>query len=242
MSSSDGGYRLLGADGGVFSFGAQPFYGSLAGVPHFSAAAIANAPGGYWIASSDGEIVKLAAGITAQLVPLESPWHGPHTYLGRVGALPVRWDPCAAPIRVGWSLAGRGFEWTIVQAVLRLQAATGLRFVFVGTAPADIQVVVRSSSGAWGSTDVTATWNASHTARYIHHATISVNATRPDNAGWSGYGTVGPLLLHELGHAVGLNHVYATDEAMNPDSRLVDYGPGDREGLWHLGARAGCAF
>ena len=78
--------------------------------------------------------------------------------------------------------------------------------------------------------------------KYVRHATISVNANRPTNAGWSGYGSIGPLLLHELGHAVGLNHVYASGEVMNPNAHLSNYGPGDREGLWHLGARAGCAF
>ncbi len=242
ISATARGYRLLGADGGIFTFGQAPFFGSLAGVPHFVATAIVSITNGYWIASADGEIVKLTGGITAQLVPLEAPMHGPHTYLGRVGALPIRWNPCAAPIRVGWDLAGRGFEWTLLQAVLKLQAATGLRFAFVGAATADIRVVVRPFTGAWGSTDVDATWNASRTMRYLRHATISVNANRPTNVGWTGYGSIGPLLLHELGHAVGLNHVYASGEVMNPDAHLSNYGPGDREGLWHLGARAGCAF
>jgi hypothetical protein len=232
------GYRMVGADGGVFDFGRASFFGSV----HTPAVAIVSAPDGYWVASADGEIARFTSAPTAQLVPLESPYHGPHTYLARVGTLPVRWDPCRGPIRVGWSFGGRPLSWTLVTAVVKLQAATGLRFVFVGDAPSDITVVARPFDGAWGSTDVSAAWNHSHTARYITHATVSINATRPLNPGWTSYGSVGPLLLHELGHAAGLNHVYASDEAMNPDSRLLDYGPGDREGLWHLGARAGCAI
>jgi hypothetical protein len=237
IAGSDRGYRMLGADGGVFDFGDARYFGNVG----MTAAAIVSAPDGYWVASTDGEIARFTSAPTAQLVPLESPYHGPHTYLGRVGVLPVRWNPCGHAIRVGWSFGGRPLSWTLVTAVVKLQAATGLRFSFVGSAPSDITVVVRPIADAWGSTDVSAAWNRSRTARYITHATISLNSNRPDNPGWTAYGSVGPLLLHELGHAVGLNHVYATNEVMNPDSRLLDYGPGDREGLWYLGARAGCA-
>jgi hypothetical protein len=240
ISATPGGYRLVGRDGGVFSFGNAPFHGSLAGGRGFGASAIASGPNGYWIASADGEVVELNGDVSAAGAPLDAPVHGPHTYLGRVGDLPVRWNPCGTTLRVGWTAAAAPYAWTFVQAVLKLSAATGLRFTFVGGASADIELARQPLNGPWGSTDVTATWNASRTMRYIRHATISVSTQRPSNPGWTGYAAIGPLLLHELGHSVGLNHVYATNEVMNPDSRLVTYGPGDREGLWHLGAHAGC--
>lgn len=45
------------------------------------------------------------------------------------------------------------------------------------------------------------------------------------------------LLLHELGHLVGLDHVDDPDELMYPDGPTrTSYGPGDREGLALLGA------
>jgi Right handed beta helix region len=57
------GYVLAGADGGVFSFGALPFWGSAAGsaaTKGSSAVAIAETPdaGGYWIATSTGAIAN----------------------------------------------------------------------------------------------------------------------------------------------------------------------------------------
>jgi hypothetical protein len=51
------------------------------------------------------------------------------------------------------------------------------------------------------------------------------------------------LLLHELGHAMGLGHVAAKSEVMHeglgPWSRPY-YGPGDLAGLARLGAARGC--
>nr|WP_246304049.1 matrixin family metalloprotease [Nocardioides thalensis] len=44
------------------------------------------------------------------------------------------------------------------------------------------------------------------------------------------------VLLHELGHLVGLDHVSDRDELMYADGTFVrDFGPGDREGLVRLG-------
>jgi hypothetical protein len=56
------GYWLVGADGGVFSFGDAPFLGSLAGMP-LSAPMVAAAPSrdghGYWLVDSRGGVFSL---------------------------------------------------------------------------------------------------------------------------------------------------------------------------------------
>ncbi len=45
------------------------------------------------------------------------------------------------------------------------------------------------------------------------------------------------IVLHELGHLVGLAHASDQTELMNADNDgRLDYGPGDREGLAKLGA------
>ncbi len=55
--------------------------------------------------------------------------------------------------------------------------------------------------------------------------------------------TRGALLLHEIGHALGLNHVGATDELMYPTMLRRShstYKDGDQRGLRKLGRSAGC--
>ena len=49
------------------------------------------------------------------------------------------------------------------------------------------------------------------------------------------------MVLHELGHLMGLGHVRSLGEIMHPSGGgVVDLGPGDLEGLHQLGASGGC--
>ena len=50
--------------------------------------------------------------------------------------------------------------------------------------------------------------------------------------------------LHEIGHLIGLGHVDDPDQVMKQwgEIPLQEYGPGDLEGLWHLGAEQGCIY
>jgi len=57
-------------------------------------------------------------------------------------------------------------------------------------------------------------------------------ATRPDGAAH-----MKAIILHELGHLVGLDHVKDESQLMYPENTgQVDYGDGDRAGLARLGA------
>jgi hypothetical protein len=74
------------------------------------------------------------------------------------------------------------------------------------------------------------------------HAVLLPNANVADSFG-PGV-TEGNLLLHELAHVVGLDHVTGTGEIMAPDLTAQEpdgYGPGDLQGLYALGASKGCA-
>jgi hypothetical protein len=61
-----------------------------------------------------------------------------------------------------------------------------------------------------------------------------------------GFGTgksQGNVILHELGHATGLEHPTAKGEVMDAELTSADpagYAAGDRAGLAAVGARAGC--
>ncbi|HVC66411.1 MAG TPA: hypothetical protein VND44_02355 [Acidimicrobiales bacterium] len=59
-----GGYRLVATDGGIFSFGSAPFYGSMGGThlnqPVVGMAATPNGAG-YWMVASDGGIFSFGA-------------------------------------------------------------------------------------------------------------------------------------------------------------------------------------
>jgi hypothetical protein len=49
------------------------------------------------------------------------------------------------------------------------------------------------------------------------------------------------VLLHELGHVMGLGHVPAIGELMQAaGGGVTDLGPGDLEGLRRLGSAQGC--
>src|SRR3954468_7039665 len=61
--------------------------------------------------------------------------------------------------------------------------------------------------------------------------------------GFTSGGSVGTLLLHELGHAMGLQHVSYRREVMYPVVGSVSpagYTVGDRTGLYKIGAARGC--
>jgi hypothetical protein len=70
---------------------------------------------------------------------------------------------------------------------------------------------------------------------------IAINADDPNPPGFDLPGEQGPVILHELGHLMGLGHVKTVGELMNPSGGgVTDLGAGDREGLRELGASGGC--
>ncbi|MEP7202135.1 MAG: hypothetical protein ABI894_05970 [Ilumatobacteraceae bacterium] len=174
----------------------------------------------------------------------------------------VRWNPCT-PIRYTVNMGGydTSFRPLINEAVERLEAATGLPLVPIGdstfmprssartsSAPTDGEVVIALSDEVQtdlvpGSVVGQAGYSYNPINGAISQAFVVIDmgdvGTRPQ---WSSTGP-GPVLLHELGHFVGLSHVADLLQMMNAVASSggpTTYGAGDLTGLWQVGASRGC--
>jgi hypothetical protein len=183
---------------------------------------------------------------------------------------PTRWNPCE-PIHyvVNASLAPPGSISDVHEAVRRISAATGISFVYEGVTDEEASiyrdVFQPDRYGprwapvliAWADPDdsdipfVRGDRVAAGVAVPVIPTTrfedvyvsgwIAINADDPNPPGFDLPGEQGPVILHEIGHLMGLGHVKTAGELMNPSGGgVTDLAAGDREGLRELGAAGGC--
>jgi hypothetical protein len=72
---------------------------------------------------------------------------------------------------------------------------------------------------------------------------VALSSSAAGAPGFAAAGGWAHLLLHEIGHLVGLGHVEDPGQVMYPvagPGAPTAYGPGDRAGLSRLGTAAGC--
>lgn len=183
----------------------------------------------------------------------------------------LRWDPCRSiPIRLNTRYAPAGARADVQEALRRVAGHTGLRFEYVGetrripqrgrqakkrqlviawaypgTGPGRSDLLSKASSGMgtwrWRKWRDDTGW---HRPRIVSGAVV-LNAAQNDRfrPGFGPGVTRGSLLLHELGHAVGLGHVSDRDQIMYPVMVATDesaFGPGDKAGLRAVGEAKGC--
>ena len=182
-----------------------------------------------------------------------------------LGGRPVSWDPCR-PIHlvVNNAEAPPGADALIREAAGSVSSATGLQFVIEGetteTPTARRGTVDRPRYGnrwspvlvAWSDPSVVPELHGRvagvagpagapyRTASQQHWVSGTVNLDgptfrevlqRPD--GWA---AARAIVMHELGHLVGLSHVPATNQLMYEENTgQAAFGAGDREGLRRLG-------
>jgi hypothetical protein len=157
----------------------------------------------------------------------------------------VGWPRCGkVTYRVDAAAAPAGYRPDVQQAVAALAAATGLRLV-PATHAAEIRISwdaslynpVPGSSGEAGETDYRTTSGLSGV--HVESATVRISSHLATGAS-PGVGEI-PVLLHELGHAVGLAH-QGGPVVMNPfDRGFTHYQPGDLAGLAALYHPASCS-
>ena len=172
---------------------------------------------------------------------------------------PVAYDPCRT---IEWAihdeLALPGTDRIVEEAVEEVARATGLVFVrgdadgdadyhsvtaldgrspviIDWTTPGEVRGLIGSTAGIGGSAFLT---DASGERVYVTGAVaLDTPQLRGILARPGGTALVRAIVLHELGHVVGLDHVDDRNELMyGKGTTRRDFGPGDLEGLAALGS------
>jgi hypothetical protein len=160
---------------------------------------------------------------------------------------PARWNPCdSVHYEVVTSGAPAGWQNDISNDISQAANATGLSFVSDGTAassPSNYDGIVISwaSQLTGGDTVGLTTYSYYNTPSFAPQMVAATIQLLSSLTAGGGSGGEQPVLLHELGHALGLAHVNAP-EVMNPvDQGYTSYHAGDLNGLTHLGSSQGCS-
>lgn len=182
---------------------------------------------------------------------------------------PVGYDPCSRiAVRVNLLHAPAGAMSLVTEALARVEQVTGLRFdlrgttdqrphwdgqylpVFFGRAHAspaliswadarEVPELAGDVAGIGGSVPVA---NLGGRQRYVTGGvTLDADSYAALEKQPDGRREERAILLHELGHLVGLAHVHDDAELMNAENLgRLDFGPGDLAGLARVGA-VGCS-
>jgi hypothetical protein len=262
MAAGSSGYWLAGTWGAIGSFAAASYPSTWTPAPIVSMATTPSGTG-FWLATSDGGVLSSAQAAAAS--------GGSYALLGtdELGR-PYRYDPCA-PIRYevnpAGAVGGASGVAEIHLALQQVEAATGLDFVYAGETDARPgRPARRFVQGRWEWAPVLIAWASAAEAPMLGGSVLGYGGSSLASApgydkafvtgqvvldtdlgpvvpGFGAGATRGNLVLHEVGHLVGLDHVGDAGQLMfgslSPSSPPGFQG-GDRSGLLRVGAAGGC--
>ena len=199
---------------------------------------------------------------------------GGFKFLELVGGAPVRWNPCETiSYAVNTDGATSSIEPDLHEALARVTRATQIEFVSVGTTDetflrayqrmrykgvirkaeliiiwvdhGDYQAILRRLHDPRPSIAFAKTMAGLFADQDQYFGGIIVmDAEATSQRGFGHSYAHGSVLLHELGHIMGLDHVKDPDQLMYsgpyPNYGLDGFGAGDLEGLKRIGIDAGC--
>ncbi len=182
-----------------------------------------------------------------------APASGPHAFLYTYGGTIARWNPCASlTYAVNDDRAGPGQRALLDSVIAEAEAATGIDLVYRGETSAGLDGTPPSwAKAVLGFSDGSATPSLSGGVVGIGGGSYSPGSVIADGRVVSGfalflnsYGNTlrqRELMLHEITHMLGLDHVGDDGQVMYPYVvPLSTYGGGDRAGLWRVGRTQGC--
>jgi predicted Zn-dependent protease len=177
-----------------------------------------------------------------------------------------RWNPCSPIHYMVNTDSAPGELSRVFSAVSSISQATGLRFVYDGATsfvpesgnwnqPSDLVISFANHDGMAGGSSYLAganqlgeggfqsTYVTSNDRITNYKITKGYAVIDAVGYGYSSAKVRNDTLLHELGHAVGLNHARYSSEIMYPV--ITDYSPsgytaGDLSGLAQVGSGLGC--
>lgn len=199
---------------------------------------------------------------------------GAFRFWKRVAGAPVRWNPCETiTFALNTAGASSPVRADLREAIRRVTRATGIHFRSVGTTREtfvrayqrmrfrgvikkaaliliwvdhdDYQATLRLLGDPRRSIAFAKTMAGLYANRDQYFGGIVVmDGDATAKRGFGDFYSHGSVLLHELGHIMGLDHVKDPDQLMysgrHPNFRVRDFGSGDLEGLRRLGVDAGC--
>jgi hypothetical protein len=205
-------------------------------------------------AATVAAVISAAAfGASAHAITLSNGTPLPNSAFVKVDASgqPARWDPCAPAY---WKLfkggLPHGSRSAVALAMRQLKKATGINFVYRGGAtaaemaspPAHTIVIGFSSRLSKTRAGIARSTfgGGANDSLVILSSQVLINLLTAKRAG-SAFPEMLPVLLHELGHAVGIGHSSSIHEIMN--SYVVPvyrYQGTDVVKLAAVGAQNGC--